>query len=168
MSFNPIDWRIRVIHIPDPGLGLDVSQQVPDGVLWRLLSFTAQLKTSAVVNTRQPSLRLLDGPLMPPFAVMPSNGGGLAANSTQIYSFQVGVAPLGLGVLQLSALGDQLILTAPYLITTQTPLLDVGDNWTNAVILVREFQLETGPRAPQRYINPGAMVGPGAASSGAF
>src|SRR4051812_40892275 len=53
--------RIRAIVGTDPAAGVEVSETVPAGARWKLLSFRARLVTSAAVANRFPALVIDDG-----------------------------------------------------------------------------------------------------------
>jgi hypothetical protein len=129
--------RLRSITGTDPAAGAEISETVPTGVRWKLVSFTAILATSAVVANRAPSLILDDGATT---VFQLGANGTVAASSAAGYTWAAGLGIFGsTGNGNAGALPDPAWLSAGYRIRTQTGLFDVGDNWGAPRYLVEEW-----------------------------
>lgn len=126
----------KTISTADPGAGAEISHTVPAGVSWRLIGVLASLVTSAVVANRLARLVINDGTddvlSFPAPAVH-------AASLTNQYQW----APVGVGAsvttAQLAPIPGEIILRAGDVIKTSTALIDAGDNWGVARIVVMEW-----------------------------
>lgn len=136
---GPLDGAgaLRSISGSVPAAGAEISETVPTGAQWELISFLALLTTSATVATRLPLLRIDDGTNMlteqPPVI-------GLAASLALRYGWGQGVqnftlasngtphSPLPIGVR----------LAAGFRIRTSTVNIQAADQWSAVQYLVRE------------------------------
>ena len=129
--------RVRTIVGTAPGAGNEISESVPVGVRWQLLSFRAQLNTSAVVANRKPDLVIDDSS-----NVLFKGGGGTSIpGSNTGTTTWCNTGYQGLSVANDDQMGPlpQLFLPSGYRIRTQTLSIDAGDNWLAPKYLVQEW-----------------------------
>lgn len=129
--------RLRTITGTDQVAGVEITETVPAGVRWNLISFRGFLTTSATVANRQPSLVIDDGA-----NILHQSGANavVAASATAGYFWGSGVGAFGAtGNGNQGTLPDRLPLSPGYRMRTSTLLLDAGDNWGAPQYLVEEF-----------------------------
>lgn len=130
---------IRTISGTDPAAGAEISETVPTGARWRLMSLQSVLTTSVAVANRNVQIVIDDGTNETYRAACASNQ---AASNAFRYSFSAS------GVTNVPASANTHMVPTPapailgpgYRIRTITNLLDAGDNWSQAFILVEEWQ----------------------------
>lgn len=129
--------RIRSITGTDPAAGVEISETVPAGVRWRVLSFWFTLVTSAVVANRTPRIVVDDGALE---YFRAGAGATQAASLTQIYDGSPAppIANTGGGPIMIG-LPYQQVLMAGHRIKTSTALIDAGDNYSAPQYVVEEW-----------------------------
>jgi len=128
---------LRSITGTDPAAGVEISETVPVGARWRLITAEAILVTSAAVANRVVTWRYDDG----------ANEYGLAgSNFAQAASATVRycVGPFGGfgqvgGAQHQHAIPPQMIMLAGHRMKTSTASIDVGDNWSAPQMLVEEW-----------------------------
>lgn len=129
---------LRSITGTTPGAGVEITETVPTGARWQLLTFRYQLATSGTVANRQSSLLIDDGTTNLVYA---GGNNTEAASSTYLYSYGTGFGPLT-GI-PTNALGESLpsplFLGAGFRIKTQTIALQAGDQYSVVQYLVREW-----------------------------
>lgn len=123
-----------------PAAGADISESVPAGARWQLLSLFAQLTTAVAVANRQVNLTLDDGVNI--FYETP-NGPVQAASLIWEYNF----APLGFAaavvLTDVAMHYDNAQIIAPgFRIRTDTVSIQAADQWTAPQYLVREWQAD--------------------------
>ena len=138
--FSTLDGggALRSITGSTPAAGAEISETVPTGARWQVLTFRYQNVTSATVANRQSVLLFDDG----------ANNLGYfggealqAASSTYLYSYAAGFAPIvgaptnGLG----RGLPSSVFLPAGARIRTQTVSIQAGDQYSLVQYLVREW-----------------------------
>lgn len=129
--------RLRSITGTDPAANVEISETVPAGVRWRLLSFKATLAADANVANRQPGLIIDDGVNV--IWNMNTNA-GQTAGATWVYVWaDIGQSLAGQPSVALNYPLPPLVLPAGSRIRTSTSLLQVGDNWSAPQYLVEEF-----------------------------
>ncbi|HEY3042613.1 MAG TPA: hypothetical protein VGJ39_01215 [Vicinamibacterales bacterium] len=129
---------VRIITGTDPAAGAEISETVPTGARWQLLTLRATLTASATVATRHAALGFRDGATQ--FYLSPQANGQLASQ-VFAYDWAAGVpgdSAFG-GLYNLGAIGFPLQLLAGQVIETSTSALQVGDNWNAPVYTVREW-----------------------------
>lgn len=129
--------RIRSITGTDPAAGVEVSETVPAGVRWRLLTFRGSLVTDGTVATRDVRLTIDDGALV--VAQLPADQ-TQAASLTVSYSALAGgplATPRNTGAVIPFPVG--ITLAAASRIRTVTANLQAGDNWGAPQYTVEEF-----------------------------
>lgn len=147
---NPLGWpeggihqgvegpgNIRIITGTDPIAGAEMSETVPLGAIWRLMSLRIQLVTSAVAGNRVVQAEFDDGAgnvfgRATPSAVQ-------AASLT--FDYTIGSANAlgsGAGGNVGISMSDNVRLPPGSRIRTKTSLLDVGDNFGAPVYIVEE------------------------------
>jgi hypothetical protein len=130
--------RPRVILGTNPPAGVQILEQVPAGVRWRLLSIFASLTTSAAVADRYVMLVLADPVTMwwvcSPLAAQP-------ASVQRNYTWAVGV-DARIGVLPewiQDRLPDRITLGAGWGFYTMMVNMQAGDNWAAPQYYVEEW-----------------------------
>jgi hypothetical protein len=129
--------RLRSIAGTDPAAGVEISETVPPGVRWRLVSFQGTLTTSAAVANRFPGILIDDGTTVLLFSR--SLAAQTASNGVNHSWADWGAQSTTLGSPNALPIPPGLILAAGFRIRTSTAALDVGDNWTAPQYLVEEW-----------------------------
>ena len=128
---------IRLIVGTNPAAGEEISETVPAGVRWRLISLRAILATNATVANRTPRLQLVDG--AHPFFTSGVSA-TVTASTTSVFSFAVvGQEDTTSPSAAVQCIPDNLILLPDQKITTVTGAMEEGDNWDVPVLLVEEW-----------------------------
>jgi hypothetical protein len=127
----------RVVQIPNPAAGADWLATVPATARWRIACLQAQLVTSAVVANRVPHLVITDGQGHSVYNFpAPSNqiasttvqySAGTTIVTTQFDNASVLVMPYPVKLLQTWTIG------------TVTTAKDVGDQWSNIFLYIKEW-----------------------------
>jgi len=131
----PIQVRnIAVIAVAQPAAGAEISHTVPTGKVWRVLSLTALLTTSAGVANRE-SLANFGGN-----GQYPTGTTHVASQARVItWSRYNGVRGVGSVHLALNVpIGDAVVLGGST-ITTSTAAIQVGDQYSNISLVVEEL-----------------------------
>lgn len=128
---------IRAIAGTNPAAGVEISESVPVGAMWRLLGWRAQLVAAAGGGTRVPILVIDDGVTTLVESVAPT---GQAGGTTVDYLASPGLARLDEGQSR-QRLGFPvgLILDQNYRIRTSTVALAAGDDWGTPILWVEEW-----------------------------
>lgn len=151
---------IRSITGATPSAGAEISETVPAGARWELLTFLATFTASAAAATRNPTLRMDDGALIyftagdinsltagQAFKYCWSTGGAYSATAPR--STFAGAIPIGLR------------LAAGHRIRTLTATIDVGDQYSAIQYLVREWRdLPTKAQATETFPAGQSRSGP--------
>lgn len=131
---------VREVVVAAPGAGIEVSQAVPAGVTWELLSASYRLTTSAVVANRRSALRVRD-----PNNLLVGQVDSAALQVASLvgdYVYQQELGPPASVAVQAMQLPLQGVpLPAGFVLSTITAALDVGDAYSNIVLMVREWSL---------------------------
>lgn len=129
---------LRTITGATPAAGAEVSETVPTGARWQLVSFRATFAASAVVSNRNLFLQLDDGTTVLEqviqFNAVTASGG---ANAYWMAGF--GPVTVNFGNGQMQGIGTSAWLAAGHRIRTLTIGIDAADTWTNVRYKVREF-----------------------------
>lgn len=145
--FGPVDvpftfvdgpGAVRVIVGTTPGAGVNITETVPAGARWELVSFTAVLVASAAVATRSPMLILDDGANV--YCNSLQNG-TQAASTTWSYGWSIGMqnfVTMNSNDQHTGLPADNRML-AGHRIRTFTQALQAGDQYNAPVYLVREW-----------------------------
>jgi len=128
--------RTRVVVGTDPVAGVQISETVPVGLIWRLISWVATLVTSGVAGNRQGALLLDDGANVFHAAVQ---GGNITATQTITVSYAEGGQDAAEGLFVQGALPANCLLNPGFRIRTTVTGFDGGDNWSAPVMRVEEF-----------------------------
>jgi hypothetical protein len=129
---------IRQIIGTNPAANVEITEFVPVGARWRVITFIAALATSAVVASRVPYLAsIVNGSttsLFPPAASIP-------ASFTQYLQFCTGYTTWVVGgvTAQAASLPTELLLPSGSALQTYTELMQAGDDWSGPTILVEEW-----------------------------
>lgn len=129
---------VTEVIVPNPGAGAEVSQVVPAGEIWELLSASYRLTTSAVVANRRSSLRVRDtnGRLIDQDDAAAVQAASLAVD----YVYDLLAAPPVAQVVQSMPLPAPFLPLPPgFVVSTITQLLDVGDAYSNITLMVRQW-----------------------------
>ena len=128
---------LRSITGTDPAANVEISETVPTGARWSLLSFFARLVTDATVANREVSLVIDDGTTT--CCQIPS-GTNHAASLTRDYHFAThGQRNTIAQVAILQAPLPELVLAAGFRIRTVVTNRAAGDNWGAPQIMVEEW-----------------------------
>lgn len=129
---------LRSITGATPAAGAEISETVPTGARWQVLTFRYQLVTSATAANRQSVLLFDDGTTnLAYFGGDPAE----AASATYLYAYAAGFSPIT-GA-PTNAIGRGLptavLLPAGARIRTQTGSIQAGDQYSVVQYLVREW-----------------------------
>jgi hypothetical protein len=131
---------VQEVICPAPGAGVELAKAVPNGVVWELLSASYRFTTSAVVANRRSALRVRD-----PNGLLVGQVDSAALQVASIagdYVYQQELGPPASVAVQAMQLPLQGVpLPAGFVIGTVTTALDVGDAYSNIVLMVREWSL---------------------------
>ena len=128
---------IRVIQGTNPAAGVEISETVPTGVRWRLISVHAVLVNDATVSTRIISLVITSNAVDTARLLA---GGALTANQTGRHTWDSGGVITGASTPSLQGcIAIDLFLEAGVVITTSTINLQAGDNWGAPSFRVEEW-----------------------------
>lgn len=131
---------VQTIPVANPAVGADWSAKVPPGCAWEVLGVKATLTTDAVVANRAPALVLSDPNRV--VHVVPS-GIAQAASLADVYEWAIQYASPTVGsptvgiLLPLPAIP----LSEGSTIASLTAAIDPGDQWSNVVLVVRQWSL---------------------------
>jgi len=129
---------VRAIAGSTPAAGANVSEVVPTGARWQLLSFRARFITSAAVANRVPQLVVDDGTnIFASSAQAPVQ----TASNTQTYTFINGHGSTLAGGASETVVPFHpgLWLAAGFRIRTVTANIDAADTWLSVFYSVREW-----------------------------
>lgn len=130
--------QLRVVAGTTPGVGADINEVVPGNRRWQLLSFQANLVTSATVANRQVTFDIDDGGVNQ-FGISGALAAQVASTTTR-YTFAPGLTPatdaFGDGLI---AAPNPLVLKAGHRIKTFTFGLQAGDQWSQPKYLILEW-----------------------------
>lgn len=129
--------RIRSITGTNPAANVEISEVVPVGTRWRLISWQATLVADANVATRTAELIIDDGTtvIVPAFPNVNQTAGQTMTYTAGVFGSFGSVA----GAFNLIALPESLMLAAGFRIRTSTTNRQVGDDWTAPQMLVEEW-----------------------------
>ncbi len=129
---------LRVITGATPAAGADISETVPGGARWQLLSLRAQLTTAVAVANRQVALTLDDGANV--FYETADGPAQIASLAWEYIFAPTGFAPVNtLTDVDIHYDNAQLQAVA-FRIRTDTTVLQAADQWTAPTFIVREWQ----------------------------
>jgi hypothetical protein len=129
---------LRSITGSTPAAGAEISETVPTGVRWELLSFSAQLVTSATVTGRIWQALLDDGAtIYGEFSGTDAIPAGTTSRMTLAQGLTQPRAPGGFN--SVIPAPNNLRLAAGHRIRTSTINIQVGDQWSLVQYLVREW-----------------------------
>lgn len=128
---------IRSITGTDPAAGAEISETVPTGARWKIVSIEFTLVTDATVANREPILTLDDGATewfrSGPSAVIAATG------TVRNVAAAFGAPPAAVTNFRSILLPPDLVLSAGFRIRTSTTNLQAGDNYGAPVLLVTEW-----------------------------
>jgi len=136
----PDRWRGRLVVVTgtDPAAGVEITETVPTGAAWRLLSLGATLVTGIAAPARTPTLVLDDGATSYYTGVSTQASG---ASTTKRYFWSVNgselitIAPIdGTG-----RLPSETVLLAGHRLRTLTDAFAAADNWGAPTLYVEEW-----------------------------
>jgi hypothetical protein len=136
---SSIDGRgfLRSFTGTDPAAGVEISETVPTGARWRLVSMSFTFTTDATVANRFPVITLDDGAL-----VYCSSSVGAAVTATQAARISAGAfGTVNTATVTgfLIPLPPDVILPAGHRIRTATVSFQAGDNYAAPQLLVEEW-----------------------------
>jgi hypothetical protein len=129
--------RVRSITGTNPAAGVEISETVPAGVRWRLLSLWFTLTTSAVVANRTPRIVIDDGATE---YYRAGSGFQQTASGTAVYEASAAptTAATGGGP-NMFGIPYNHVLAAGHRFRTSTVALDAGDDYSAPQYLVEEW-----------------------------
>lgn len=128
---------LRVITGTDPAAGSEISETVPTGALWRVLSLFASFTTDATVQTRAPYLVFDDGATV---YLRSQSVTGVTASLASNISFIANGATGGSGTLVTHGYSPYAVRVLPdHRIRTITVNLQAGDNYGTPTFLIEEW-----------------------------
>jgi hypothetical protein len=132
---------LRTVSGSVPAAGADISETVPTGERFRLISVRAQLTTSAGVANRNAALLLDDGVN---FIQLNASPFDQAASLIWNYCWMDGIAASNSATSKIVNLGiaSNTFLDAGFHIRTTTQNLQVGDQWTAPIYTFMEWWRE--------------------------
>jgi hypothetical protein len=136
---SPLDGRgyMSITVVSAPAAGAEISVPVPAGVNWILRSVSYSLTTSAVVANRLSHLVLDDGANIFWEGV---SGSAEAASLTERYSWTAGIsAQSDAGNVIQGAIPTECRMRPGWRVRTVTSALDLGDQYSSAIILAEVF-----------------------------
>jgi len=128
---------IRSITGADPAAGVEISETVPAGARWRLMSLRASLTTDASVANRRPVFTLDDGAAV--YYSIGSSADIPASNTIPIIASQAASPSQSAAGHNTVPLPPGLVMSAGHRIRTVTTSFQAGDNWTAPQMLVEEW-----------------------------
>lgn len=129
--------NIRSVTGTNPAAGVEISETVPTGAIWRLIAFAVLFVTDATVANRLPILVVDDGATAFYGADPPE---AQAANGNATWAVGAGISRLTLtGGTRLWAFPNDIRLRAGSRIRTTTIALQAGDNFAAPQLLVEEW-----------------------------
>jgi len=130
--------KIRAVSGTDPAAGVEITETVPTGARWQLLSLLADLTTGVAPGLRRPDLIIDDGSIAMYRSPQPLTQD---ASLTKEYCWAQGMAlaaAIGINV-GVAGLANLPQLSAGFRFRTFTDNLAVADNWTNPVMHLLEW-----------------------------
>jgi len=129
--------NIRLITGTNPAAGAEISETVPTGARWRVLSARLTLTTDATVVNRMAMLRITDGATVIAETQAPQVQ---VASLTYTYNFlRLGADRVLVQIGQIPIRMHDFILPAGYTIQTTTANLQAADDWAAPVLHVEEW-----------------------------
>jgi hypothetical protein len=129
---------VTEVIVPNPGVGVEISQVVPAGEVWELLAASYRFTSSAVVANRRSSLRVRD-----PNARLLAQADAPAVQAAGVavdYVYEQDLGPAAFVVVSAQQIPMQGTPLPPgFVISTITQLLDVGDFYSNISLMVRQW-----------------------------
>lgn len=128
---------LRSITGTDPAAGVEISETVPTGARWNLVSMVATLTTDATAANRISKLIIDDG-VTPVFVATPNEV--TTASQAQRHQTTQGVSNISITAVEAAwPIPVPLVLPAGYRIRTETAALQAGDNWGAPQLYVEEW-----------------------------
>lgn len=127
---------LRSVAGANPAAGIEINDAVPTGARWRLYSWFATLVTDASVANRVVTLIIDDGAAT--LFTIDASAAQTASLSRNYSAYDTGVAPDLSGSTFRLPLPFPIDLAAGSRIRTSTALLQAGDNWGAAQMLIEE------------------------------
>lgn len=129
--------NLRVITGTVPAAGAEITENVPTGARWQVLSVRASLTTSATVANRTPEFAFGD---LTGDVGRYSSGASQAAGTTTGYTFgNASLAPAVAGADVDVPIPGTILLNQTQSFRTRTVNLQAGDQWTAPQYLVQEW-----------------------------
>lgn len=129
---------VKPVYVANPAAGAEWTVPVGNVTFWQILAVSYQLTTSAVVAARQSSLLIKDANGVV-FGEADA-GATQAASLTKQYVYQHDLgAPQSIVALTQSVPLGEIPLLQGFTVGTSTGLIDVGDQYKNVVLIVREW-----------------------------
>ncbi len=128
---------IRSITGTDPAAGVEISETVPTGAVWRVMSLYTALVTDATVVDREPHLILDDGATVYYRAGFAT---AQAASQSRTYCWSdTGVSFVGVLGNRVGVLPSSIYMLPGHRVRTVTTGITAADNWDSPYLLVEEW-----------------------------
>lgn len=147
---------LRSIVGATPGAGADVSETVPAGVRWELLSFRLQVLASATVANRFTRITFDDGTATP-FAEAAANAVACTASQTCVYAFGAGQPNVTGQVIYVAGTPVGMRLSPGFRIKSITTGIQAGDQISGVQYLVKEWRDAPTAAPVQETISAGQV-----------
>ena len=128
---------VRNIEGTDPAAGAEISETVPTGARWRLITLHAVLTADATAVTRNPKLVLNDG--LSDYLITPVGATATASQTVKVTWSASGLEDISSVLAQVEPLPSGLLIPAGHGISTLTVNLQAGDNYAAPQFLVEEW-----------------------------
>lgn len=141
--YGPVEYsvagygNIRRITGTQPAAGAECAETVPVGAIWRLISFSVLLNTSATVAARNPNIVLDDGT-----TAFASAGAAaiMAASTGTTLTWAIGLPSIATWATLMSmSLPNGMFLPSGFRIRTLTAAIQAGDQYAAPSYLVEEW-----------------------------
>lgn len=128
---------LRSITGTNPAAGVEISETVPTGALWRFISLKASYNPDATVATRQPRLNFDDGANI---YMQSGVGGQPTASSNQVFTWaNFGAEDNSAGTANTQCIPSDIYLPAGHRVITVTTSIQAGDEWSAPQFAVEEW-----------------------------
>lgn len=130
--------RIRIVTVANPAVGADWTTTMPVRVRWELIAVRGQYVADANVANRDPALRIDSGATIMYEAPVDRQ---INAGETRRLSWGAGVGVIssGNGLVYNGSIPVGLMLNNAMKILTVTNQIQIGDQWSGVVLVVREW-----------------------------
>jgi hypothetical protein len=129
---------VRYVQGTDPAAGLEITETVPTGARWEVMTFSAILTNGAIVANRIPALVFSKAPHVVAKSVV---GASIAENLSRLVSWGPGIQQQTAfdSPGRITVIPAKILLLAGMSLSTSTINFGVGDQYTDVAYVVREW-----------------------------